>query len=226
MSFNPADVDLDLGPMIDHAALDPAATDEQIKQACAEADRFGFATVCIYPTHVRLAVEQLRQRPPGVCVVIGFPSGATTSAVKIYEAQEALEDGADELDMVINLGWVRSGQSNPLSREISEICGLSDKPVKAVLEMSRLTLDEQRLAIEICMDSGVTFLKTSTGWAGPATVEQIQFLREVTKGKIGLKAAGGIRTYAQAAALVMAGATRLGTSAGVALLKEKFADQS
>ena len=145
---------------------------------------------------------------------MGFPRGASTSAVKLYEAQSAVENGATELDVVINLGWVKAGESSKIYQEMAQICAETGQTVKAILETTVLTNDEKRLAAEICLDAGVAYLKTSTGWFGGATVEDVELLKEITKGQIGIKASGGIRTYQQAIALIHAGATRLGTSRG------------
>jgi deoxyribose-phosphate aldolase len=219
MAFDLSQLDFDLAPYIEHALLDPCSTREQVVQACGEAEHHGFAAVCIYPCWVRQAVEVLRHRGPKICTVIGFPTGATTSASKGFEAQEAVEHGADELDVVINLGWLKGGQSNSLNRELADIVEATGKPVKAILEVNRLTPEEIRLAVEICLDAGVQYLKTGTGWAGPVSVATVKLLKELSRGRVGIKAAGGIRTPAQAAELVLAGATRLGTSRGVALLQ-------
>lgn len=211
--------DIDLSPYIDYAILDPAASDEQIDYACEQADRFGFASLCVYPCNVKRAKERLLKTKVEICTVIGFPSGATTSNVKLYEAMEAVENGATELDVVINLGWLKTGQTNLLHQDVAQICEESGKPVKAILELSLLTPVEQELATEISMDAGVAFLKTGTGWAGGATVEMVKFLKGMSRGKVGVKASGGIRTREQAIALLNAGATRLGTSHGVAIAR-------
>lgn len=213
--------DIDPLPYIDYAVLDPAASDEQIDCACDQADRLGFASVCVYPCNVRRTTERLLKTKVEICTVIGFPSGATTSNVKLYEAMEAVENGATELDVVINFGWLKTGQTNLLHQDIAQICEGTGKPVKAILELSLLTPDEQQLAAEVCMDAGVAFLKTGTGWAGAATLEMVKFLKEISRGKVGIKASGGIRTREQAIALIDAGATRLGTSHGVAIAREK-----
>ena len=213
--------DIDIAPLIEHALLIPTATKEQVEQWCEEADRYRFATVCVYPVHVRQAVELLNHKKAQVCTVIGFPSGATTSAVKLYEALEAVENGAQELDVVINLGWLKAGKTEQLYQEIADICSETGKPVKAILETALLTEAEKRLGAEICMDAGVAFLKTSTGWLTGATVADVKLLHEVTKGNIGIKASGGIRTLEQAIALIIAGATRLGTSSGPDLLRQR-----
>jgi len=213
--------DIDIAPLIDHALLNPAATDAHVQQWCEEADKFHFATVCIYPTHVRLATELLHNRNPKVCAVIGFPSGATTSAAKLYEAQEAAENGARELDVMINLGWLKAGKTSELHRELAEIVEETGLIVKAVLETSQLTAAEKQIAAEICMEAGAAFLKTSTGWFGGATVADVRLLKEVTKGQVGIKASGGIKTVEQAIDLIVAGATRLGTSRGPDLIRQR-----
>lgn len=213
--------DIDIAPFIDHSLLTPTATPELVQQWCNQADRFQFAAVCVYPVHVRQAAELLQGKNPKVCTVIGFPTGANTSAVKLYEAQEAVENGATELDVVINLGWLKTGKTNELHREIAQICEQTGQTVKAILETTLLTDAEKRIAAEICMDAGVAFLKTSTGWNGGATVADVQNLKELTKERVGIKASGGIRTVNQALELIVAGATRLGTSHGVDLLRQR-----
>jgi deoxyribose-phosphate aldolase len=220
-SFHTSHDGVDLAPLIDHALLSPTATADQVQQWCADVDRYGFAAVCVFPVHVRQAVELLLQRPGQVCTVIGFPAGATTSATKLFEAQEATENGATELDVVINLGWLKSGQSDAVHREIAAICEETGQTVKAILETSLLTPKEIALAAEVCMDAGVAYLKTNTGWHGGATVEVVQQLRQITQGRVGIKASGGIRTAEQAQALIQAGATRIGTSRGPLLIQQQ-----
>lgn len=214
-----AATEIELAPLIDHTLLVPAATTAHILNLCDEADRYGFASVCVYPVHVPAAVERLYDKKVNVCTVIGFPSGATTAKVKLYEAQEAVENGASELDVVINLGWLKMGEANRVHQEIAAIVELCDRPVKAILETAILTREEKQLAAEICLDAGVDFLKTSTGWQGGATVEDVTLLRQIGGDRIGIKASGGIRTFDDAIALVQAGATRLGTSRGVEIIK-------
>ena len=215
------DQDIDLATYIDHTILKPSAIPEEIKRVCQEAWRYNFPAVCVYPTAVRQARELLHDKQPNICTVVGFPTGAMTSAVKLYEAQEAVENGADELDVVINLGWLKSGETSKIYKEVAQICSETGQTVKAILETTVLSDEEKRLAGEICLDAGVAYLKTSTGWFGGATVEDVKILSEITKGQIGIKASGGIRTYEQAIALIQAGATRLGTSRGVDLLKQQ-----
>jgi deoxyribose-phosphate aldolase len=213
--------DIDIARYIDHALLTPTATSEQVERLCGEADQLGFATVCVYPGAVKQAVQLLHNRKPKVCTVIGFPTGATTSSVKLYEAQEAAENGATELDVVINLGWLKEGKSEEIYREIATICEETGQTIKAILETALLSDAEKRLAAQICMDAGATFLKTSTGWVGGATVEDVRLLKELTQGDVQIKASGGIRTLEQAIALITAGASRLGTSKGVELVRQQ-----
>lgn len=210
----------DLAPYIDHSLLLPTATVEQVDHWCAEVDRYGFATVCVYPVHVCRAVENLHSKSARVCTVIGFPTGASTSSVKLYEAQEAVENGASELDVVINLGWLKAGWSDKIYREMAAICEVGES-IKAILETSLLSDSELELAAEICMDAGVSFLKTSTGWHGGATIETVGKLQAITQGRVGIKASGGIRTAEQALALVFAGATRIGSSRGPDLVQQQ-----
>ncbi|MGB8698917.1 MAG: deoxyribose-phosphate aldolase [Thermosynechococcaceae cyanobacterium] len=217
-------VDLDLADYIDHTLLDPFASPEAIAQLCEQAQQFHFPAVCVYPIHVKQAAECLHRSEQRVCTVIGFPSGATTAAVKRYEAEEALEQGAMELDVVVNLGWVRQGLWDAVHQELAEICALSSVTVKAILETTLLNDAEKRQAATVCMEAGVAFVKTSTGWHGGATVEDVKLLKEVTRDRIGIKASGGIRSVEQALALILAGATRLGTSQGVVLIRTR--DQS
>ncbi|MEM7066656.1 MAG: deoxyribose-phosphate aldolase [Cyanobacteria bacterium P01_B01_bin.77] len=218
------DSDIDLAPYIDHSLLTPTATLEQVDHWCSEAQRYGFASVCVYPVHVQRAVENLHDSHIAVCTVIGFPTGAETSASKLFAAQEATENGATELDVVINLGWVKSGQLDRIHTELAQIVEMTGQHVKAILEMTLLDQAEKRTAADVCMDAGVHFLKTSTGWNGGATVEDIRLLKDITRGRIGIKASGGIRTPTQAIALIEAGATRLGTSRGPDILRQRAED--
>ncbi|MBD2212651.1 deoxyribose-phosphate aldolase [Calothrix sp. FACHB-156] len=213
--------DIDIAPFIDHALLTPTATPEQVEQWCEEADRFNFAAVCLHPTYVKRAAELLHGKNPKVCTVIGFPTGATTSAVKLYEAQEAVENGATELDVVLNLGWLKAGKTEAVHREIAEICEATGQTVKVILETNLLTDPEKKIAAELAMEAGAAFLKTSTGWNGGVTVEDVRLLKEIARERVGIKASGGIRTINQALELILAGATRLGTSRGIDLIRQR-----
>lgn len=217
--------DIDLAEYIDHTLLNPLATPEAIAQLCEQADSLHFAAVCVYPIHVRQAVELLHNKPPKVCTVIGFPSGASTATVKRYEAQEALENGATELDVVINVGWLKQGNLDALYQELADICTLSHYPVKAILETTLLTNEEKRIGAKVCIDAGTAFIKTSTGWHGGATVEDVRLLKEITRDRVGIKASGGIQSPAQALDLILAGASRLGTSRGVELIQRRNAGE-
>lgn len=216
-----SNLDINLADYIDHTLLKPSATPEEIQKCCRDAIKYNFPAVCIYPWAVKQATELLHNHSIAVCTVIGFPTGANTSAVKLYEAREAVENGATELDVVINLGWLKSGQTEEIYKEIAPICEETGKVVKAILETTVLTDAEKKLAAEICLDAGVSYLKTSTGWFGGATVEDIRLLKEISRGQVGIKASGGIRSVEQAVALIEAGATRLGTSRGVDLVKQQ-----
>ncbi|MBG0747807.1 MAG: deoxyribose-phosphate aldolase [Planktothrix agardhii KL2] len=217
---------LDITPYIDHTLLNQTATPEQIQQCCYEAEKYKFASVCVFPSYVKLAKELLQGKSTKLSTVIGFPTGATTSKVKLYEAQEAVENGATELDVVINLSWLKTGKTEELHREIAEICEETGQTVKAIIETSVLTEEEKCLAVEVLMDTGIAYIKTSTGWYGGATVADIELIKSVTKGRIGIKASGGISTYQQAVDLIVAGATRLGTSRAVDILKTETKKES
>ena len=217
MPFDPSEINL--AEYIEHTLLKPSAIPEEIQQCCRDAIQYNFPTVCVYPCAVRQATEMLHNHKVEICTVIGFPTGGNSSKVKLYEAQEAVENGATELDVVINLGWLKSGQAERIYQEIAPICEVTGKVVKAILETTVLTREEKALAAEICLDAGVSYLKTSTGWFGGATVEDVMLLKELSRGRVGIKASGGIRTLEQAFSLIEAGATRLGTSRGVELMK-------
>ena len=213
--------EIDITPFIDHSLLTITATPEEVSKFCTEADKFRFPSVCVYPCYVRLVVNLLHNKQPIVCTVIGFPAGTTTSTTKLYEALEAAENGASELDVMVNLTHIKTGQTNQLHREIAEISAETGKTVKAILEMALLTEKEKRFVIEVLMDAGVGFIVTNTGWYGGATVADVKLLKEITKANVGIKAAGGIKTYQQSANLILAGATRLGTSRGLELLNQQ-----
>ncbi|MDJ0556430.1 MAG: deoxyribose-phosphate aldolase [Microcoleaceae cyanobacterium MO_207.B10] len=213
--------EIDISPFVDHSLLTITATLEEVSKFCADADKFRFPSVCVYPFYVKQVAEFLHGKYPKVCSVIGFPTGLTTGNAKMYEAQEAAENGASELDVMINLTYIKTGQTNQIYREIAEICEETGKTVKAILEMAWLTEAEKQLVTEVLMDAGVAFIVTNTGWYGGAKVADVQLLKEITKTNVGIKAAGGIKTYEQAANLVLAGATRLGTSRGLELIYQQ-----
>ncbi|MGQ9678447.1 MAG: deoxyribose-phosphate aldolase [bacterium] len=208
---------------IDHTKLNPEATPVEIERLCAEAMEFGFATVCVNSCYVGIAGEILKGSGIGVCSVVGFPLGATLTAVKVAEAKEAVAAGATELDMVMNIGLFKGKRYDRVKEEIRAVVARAEnRVVKVIIETGLLTEEERRVATELVIDAGAHFVKTSTGFlAGGATVEDVSLLAKVARGRIGVKAAGGIRSLKQAKELLEAGATRLGTSAGVAIVKEE-----
>ncbi len=215
----------DLARMIDHTLLKPDATHDQIAQLCYEARKHGFATVCVNPTHVALAAQLLRGSSVGVCTVVGFPLGATPPDVKAYEAQLALDQGATEIDMVINIGALKSKDYELVARDIRAVVRVchAHTPsalVKVIIEAALLTDEEKIAACLLAKESAADYVKTSTGFAsGGATVGDVALMRRTVGPQMGVKAAGGVRTRDDADALVAAGATRIGASAGVKIVQ-------
>jgi deoxyribose-phosphate aldolase len=216
---------------IDHTALKPETGEAAIRKLCAEARNYGFASVCINPTWVALAAEILDDSAVKVCTVIGFPLGATLTAVKAYETAETIRAGAHEVDMVINIGWLKDGRHADVEADIAAVVeaarrtaqenGLPPVVVKVIIETALLTDVEKRKVCELVVAAGADYVKTSTGFSGGgATVGDVALMREVVGPKMGVKAAGGIRTAADAAAMLAAGATRLGASAGVQIVQD------
>ncbi|HXE31531.1 MAG TPA: deoxyribose-phosphate aldolase [Terriglobales bacterium] len=209
---------------IEHTLLDPAATEAEVERWCREAVEHAFAAVCVNPAWVAAAAARLRGTPVAVVAAIGFPLGAGLSSVLRCEAAECLKLGADELDMVINLGALKSGRDAQVEGEIRGVTALAHGAggrVKVILECGRLNAGEKVHACRLALAAGADFVKTSTGFgASGATVEDVALLRATVGDRAGVKAAGGIRTWAEAAALLQAGASRLGTSAGVAIVAE------
>lgn len=198
-----------------------------IIQLCTEAQQYGFKTVCIPPSYVPLAVSQLQNSPTSICTVIGFPLGYQTKAAKLAEAQEALQSGATEVDMVINISFLKSDNAEELREEIREIAELAHSQqalLKVIIETAYLTREEIQKICEICAGIKVDFVKTSTGFAPKgAQVEDVEWIRMLLPPEMGIKASGGIKTYEQAQQLIAAGATRLGTSSGVEIMKQAAA---
>ncbi|MEY8434739.1 deoxyribose-phosphate aldolase [Streptococcus hyointestinalis] len=211
---------------IDHTLLKPESTQEQIKQLTDEAKTYHFASVCVNPTWVAYAKEQLKDSDVKVCTVIGFPLGATTSQTKAFETQDAIANGADEVDMVINIGKLKSKQYDEVEDDIRAVVEASgDKLVKVIIEACLLTYDEKVKACQLSVAAGADYVKTSTGFSlHGATVEDVALMRQTVGPDIGVKAAGGARSLADAEAFIAAGATRIGTSAGVAIVSGDTAD--
>ena len=214
--------------MIDHTLLKPEGTREQIEKLCREALQYQFASVCVNPGWVALASSLLHGSPVKVCTVIGFPLGATTTATKRFEAAEAIRLGAQELDMVMNVGALKSGERSRVEadvRGVAEVVHSGSGSLKVILENVLLTRDEKVAACQICVAAGADFVKTSTGFAASgATVDDVALMRQTVGQRCGVKAAGGIRTAADLKAMVAAGANRIGASASVAMVRELGAE--
>jgi deoxyribose-phosphate aldolase len=213
--------------LIDHTLLRPDATRAEIEALCREAAEHRFATVCVNPGWVALAATRLRGTGVGVCSVAGFPLGASAPDVKHYETRRAIFDGATEVDMVINIGALKSGDLRWVERDIEAVTGpCRDAGVlsKVIIEAALLTDEEKVAACTLAKAAGADFVKTSTGFAkGGATVSDVALMRRVVGEDIGVKAAGGVRDYESLKALVAAGASRIGASAGVRIAREAAA---
>lgn len=215
-------VEHELAGMIDHTLLKPEATKDQITDLCAEAKKFVFASVCINPGYVPLAAKLLRDSAVKVCTVIGFPLGATSTSSKAFEADQASRDGARELDMVINVGMLKSGMYEYVENDIFAVVATGRRYgalVKVILETGLLSDEEKVKACMLAKRAGADFVKTSTGFAkGGATVGDIALMRKVVGSAMGVKASGGVRTREDALALVASGADRIGASASVKIV--------
>ncbi|HXE80188.1 MAG TPA: deoxyribose-phosphate aldolase [Vicinamibacterales bacterium] len=214
----------DVASLIDHTLLRPEATRSDIERLCREAAQFRFATVCVNPTWVALAARLLRGSGVGVCSVVGFPLGATTPDVKHYETRRAIFDGATEVDMVINVGALKSGDLRLVERDIEAVAspardaGVSSK---VIIEAALLTDQEKVTACTLAKAAGADFVKTSTGFGpGGATAADVALMRSVVGSDMGVKAAGGVKDLAALKTMVAAGATRIGASAGVRIVQE------
>lgn len=209
---------------IDHTLLKPEATREEIEKLCQEARSFGFASVCVNPTWVRECAVLLHGSPVRVCTVVGFPLGATTSDVKAYETRRSIFDGATEIDMVINIGALKSGEDRIVERDIRSVVEAAHDGcaiVKTIIETALLTDEEKIRASTLAREAGADFVKTSTGFSkGGATVGDIELMRKAVGSQLGVKAAGGVKDLASAREMIAAGATRIGASAGVRIVQE------
>jgi deoxyribose-phosphate aldolase len=215
--------DQNLAGMIDHTLLKPDATPDQIAQLCFEARKYGFASVCVNPAWVQLCAQLLQGSPVKVCTVIGFPLGASAPEVKAFETQNAIEHGATEIDMVLNIGALKARDLELVAKDIRGVVSVTHARgliVKVILETVLLTDEEKTLACLIAKEAGADFVKTSTGFAGGgATVHDVSLMRQVVGPEMGVKASGGVRTFEDADSLIKAGATRIGASAGVKILQ-------
>ena len=212
-----------LAGMIDHTLLKPDATADKIAQLCFEARKYHFASVCVNPTNVKLCADLLRNSDVDVCTVIGFPLGATSTEVKAFETRNALENGATEIDMVINIGALKAGDHDLVARDIREVvksAHAANALVKVIIEAALLSDEEKIVACLLAKEAGADYVKTSTGFSsGGATVHDVALMRRAVGPNLGVKAAGGIHTHEDAEQMIAAGATRIGASAGVKIIQ-------
>lgn len=218
------DVGSDVAKMIDHTLLKADATQDQIAQLCFEARKHGFAAVCVNPTNVKLCTQLLQGSSVHVCTVVGFPLGATPTEVKAYETQQAIDDGATEVDMVINVGALKSKDYALVERDIASVartCQAGGAILKVIIEAALLSDEEKVVACQLAKAAGSDYVKTSTGFGpGGATVQDVALMRRSVGPEIGVKAAGGIGDYEAAKAMIAAGATRIGASAGIKIAQQ------
>jgi len=223
-----APTDSSVAHMIDHTLLKPEATQDQIAQLCYEARKYQFASVCVNPTNVKLCAQLLESSGIPVCTVVGFPLGATPTDVKVFETQQAVREGASEVDMVINVGALKSRDYELVERDIASIaraCHADDAILKVIIEAALLTDEEKVIACRLAVRGRAHYVKTSTGFGpGGATVFDVALMREVVGAKVGVKAAGGIHTAAEVREMITAGATRIGASAGVRIVSGEEGD--
>jgi len=215
--------DQDIASTIDHTLLKPDATPDQIAQLCYEARKYGFASVCVNPSFVELCADLLKGSKVKVCTVIGFPLGATPPEVKAFETQNAIADGATEIDMVINIGALKGQDLTLVAQDIRgvvEVAHAAGALVKVIIETALLTDEEKVTACLLSKEAGADYVKTSTGFSGGgATVEDVALMRRVVGPEMGVKASGGVRSFEDAQSMVAAGATRIGASAGVKIVQ-------
>ncbi|MCI2775112.1 deoxyribose-phosphate aldolase [Staphylococcus petrasii] len=206
---------------IDHTLLKPESTREQIDNIIKEAKEYGFKSICVNPTHVKYSAEQLKGSDVLVCTVIGFPLGATTTETKVFETKNAIDNGASEIDMVINVGALKDKRYDDVKNDIQEVVNVANgKTVKVIIETVLLTDDEKVKASELAKEAGAHFVKTSTGFAGGgATPEDVKLMKDTVGDDLEVKASGGVRNLEDFNKMIDAGATRIGASAGVQIIK-------
>jgi deoxyribose-phosphate aldolase len=226
--INPEEARRNIAQLIDHTLLKPEATPADIIRLCNEAMEFQFAAVCVNPAYIELGANCLYDSKVALATVIGFPLGATTTEIKAAEVTQAIERGATELDMVISLGRLKAGDLEYVEDDIHAVVDAAEgNLVKVILETALLTDEEKRTACRLALKAGAHFVKTSTGFSkGGATVEDVRLMRTEVGDDLGVKASGGIRTFADAMKMIAAGANRLGTSAGVQIVQESRDNQS
>ena len=208
---------------IDHTLLKPTASADELKKLCAEAAEYTFASVCVNPCNVADAKAMLKDTPVKICTVIGFPLGAGKTETKVFEAKEALKDGCDEFDMVINIGKLKDKDYDFVRADIAAVKeAIGDKTLKVIIETGLLEDDEKVIVSKLCLEAKADFVKTCTGFAkGSATVEDIALIKKTVGNNSFIKASGGVRDLASALALIEAGADRIGASAGVSIAEEE-----
>ena len=214
---------MDLAKMIDHTNLKASTVKEEILKLTKEAKEYQFASVCVNPTWVELAAQELKGTDVKVCTVIGFPLGANTKEVKVYETKDAIEKGAEEIDMVINIAKLKDGDDDYVESEIAGVVEASKGKaiVKVIIETCLLTDDEKKQVCSLAVKAGADFVKTSTGFStGGATIEDVALMKQTVGAHVGVKASGGIRSKEDAQAMVHAGAARIGASSGIAIVTE------
>lgn len=223
LKHDPSATDRELAAKIDHTLLKPDATPQEIERVALEAKKYGFATVCVNSAYVGRVAELLKGTDVKAIAVVGFPLGAASMTSKAYEAKEAINSGAKEIDMVINIGALKGKDYAYVLEDIARVVDASKPyPVKVILETSNLNHDEKIIACALSKAAGAAFVKTSTGFAsGGATAEDIELMRRVVGPEMGVKASGGIRTYEDAAKMIAAGASRIGASASVSIVKHE-----
>ncbi|MDW7673753.1 MAG: deoxyribose-phosphate aldolase [Bacillota bacterium] len=209
-----------LAQLVDHTLLKPEATEQQIRILCQQALQYNFASVCVNPSHVKMAASSLQGSQVATCTVVGFPLGANTTAVKVAETIEAVNNGAKEIDMVVHMGAIKEGNWNYVKSEIKSVVEAAGMVVKVILETCHLTNEEKITTCHVAMEAGAHFVKTSTGFgSGGATVEDVQLLRQTVGQQMGVKASGGIKDLETLLQMVQAGANRIGTSSAVQIIK-------
>lgn len=213
---------MNINQYIDHTLLKPTATEREIIDLCNEAKQYNFYAVCVNSCYVRLSKQVLSESPVKIATVIGFPLGATSTEAKVFEATNAIDQGADEIDMVINIGFLRSRNYVAVFKDIAEVkLAMGNKPLKVILEISELSKNELVKACEICLDAKVDFVKTSTGFSkSGATLTAVKIIKKLVKDQAQIKASGGIRDLETALKFIEAGADRIGTSSGVAMMTD------
>ncbi|QCT04312.1 deoxyribose-phosphate aldolase [Paenibacillus algicola] len=213
---------MNLASMIDHTALKADTVQADIMKLAEEAKQYGFASVCVNPAWVKVAAAELKGSEVKVCTVIGFPLGSSTSAVKAFETATAIEEGAAEVDMVLNIGALKSGHKELVLQDIQAVVNAAAGRalVKVIIETCLLSEEEKVMACELAVQGGADFVKTSTGFStGGATVEDVSLMRRTVGDRVGVKASGGVRSLADMQAMIQAGATRIGASSGVKIME-------